>query len=142
MNIGFSNASDIIKEITDELNRIPERLDSRKKSALNRMAKVVKNYVEENLPRSDQYSTATNYDGTPYTHMRSDVKTSVKDDKKGTIFAIIRGGKYTGYKWHMVDNGTSKMQGIHFTDRAMRQAERELEAIVDDLISEVTGDGD
>ena len=68
-------------------------------------ANIIKKNVEINLPRSDAGATSTNYDGTPYVHMRDDVKTTVKDDKAGTAYVIIRGGKYTGYKWHMLENG-------------------------------------
>jgi HK97 gp10 family phage protein len=134
MKIDF-NTNDFTYSVMEEISKIPEVLEAESKKIMQKAAKIVKKNVENNLPKSDLNATATNYDGTPYVHMRNDVKTSVKDDKKGTIFAIIRGGKYTGYKWHMLNNGTSSMRANHFVDKALKQSEAEIEAMVDEMIS-------
>jgi HK97 gp10 family phage protein len=73
--------------------------------------------------------------------MANDVKVTVKDDKQGFVYAIIRGGKYTGYKWHMVENGTSHSRAMHFIEKALNNAEDEIENIVDEAIRKAVQGG-
>ena len=83
------------------------------------------------------WARAKRYDGsTPYVHMKNDVKASVKDDNQGTVYAVIKGGKYTGYKWHLLNNGAVNTRATHFVDNALKQAESEFEAMVDSMIRE------
>ena len=134
MNITF-DFEDTIFSIEQEFAKIPKSLMAERKVVMNKIARIVKKNVENNLPKSDLDSQASNYDGsTPYIHMRNDVKTSVRDDNQGTIVAVIKGGKYTGYKWHLVNNGTVKSRATHFADKAMKQSEAEFDELVDDMI--------
>ncbi|MDF2609049.1 MAG: hypothetical protein K0R92_523 [Lachnospiraceae bacterium] len=136
MDITF-DYENMMYSIEQELAKIPQTIMSERKQVLQKAAKIIHKNVVENLPMSDLDETATNYDGTPYVHMKNDVKTSVKDDKQGTIFAIIRGGKYTGYKWHLVNNGTSSPDrpALHFIDKAMKQSENEIDMLIESMIN-------
>jgi len=131
------NASEILQEIQEEIEKIPEKLETEKKEILRKSAKIIKANVIANLPKSDLGETATNYDGTPYIHMKDDVKTSIRDDKAGNVYAVIRGGKYTGYKWHILENGSSNTKAIHFVEKAMKDSEEPINTVIDEVISKV-----
>lgn len=140
MNVNF-NFEDALYEIQEEIARIPKSIQGNSKKYMQNAAKILKKNVEANLPKSDLDAEATNYDGTPYVHMKDDVKTSVKDDNAGSVYAIIRGGKYTGYKWHLVNNGhvdksENIVKGTHFVDKALEQSESDIDTMVDKLIQE------
>lgn len=135
MNITF-NYQDAIFEINKEIAQIPKTLKSTAKPTIQKIAKIVKRNVEVSLQKIGESEAKSNYDGsTPYIHMKNDVKTSVKDDKEGTVYAIIRGGKYTAYKWHLVNNGTVNTKATHFIDNALKQSETEANALVDEMIN-------
>ena len=131
----------IIANISEELSNLPKSIESQQKTILQKSAKIIKKNVELNLPKSDLGATATNYDGTPYTHMRDDVKATIKDDKAGTVYVVIHGGKKTGFKWHMLENGTSNSKAIHFIDKAMKQSESEIDKYIDDAIARAVNGG-
>lgn len=128
----FSSLENDLKSMAKELERAP---------IVRKCSQVIKKNVEKNLPKSDLGAISTNYDGTPYVHMRNDVKATVKDDKAGNAYAIVGGGKYTSYKWHLLDNGTSDTAALHFTDKAMKESDPEIDAIVDDEIRKVVQSG-
>ena len=136
------DASDTIAYITQELENLPKELEAQRGPILKKCSKIIKTNVENNLPRSDLGATATNYDGTPYIHMRDDVKITIKDDKAGNVYAVIHGGKKTGFKWHMLENGTSDTDAIHFIDKAMKQSDSEIDATVDEAIGRAVQGGD
>jgi HK97 gp10 family phage protein len=121
--------------IQEEIGNMARILESERKIILAKGAKIIKAAVINNLPKSDLDASATNYDGSPYIHMRNDVKTQIKDDKAGNVYAVIKGGKYTGYKWHMLENGTSKMRATHFIEKSMSQTEEEINKLIDEAIS-------
>lgn len=130
--------------IEEEIAKIPRTLRSNSKQFMNQAAKIVQKNVETELAsrKSELDSGNANYDGTtPYIHMKDDVKTSVTDDKEGTVFAIIRGGKYTGYKWHLVNNGTVSSKATHFIDNALKRSEAEIDEMAEKLINEAVQNG-
>jgi HK97 gp10 family phage protein len=140
MEINF-NFEDAFREIQQEIGMMPESVIKESKTVISKAAKILKKHVEDNLRRVDHGNTS-NYDGsTPYVHMKDDVKTSVKDDKQGSIVAIIRGGKYTAYKWHLVNNGTVNSKATHFIDKALKDSESEIDQLVDNMIGRVVQDG-
>jgi hypothetical protein len=141
MNITF-NASEVMYEIEQEIAKIPKELKGQTKQIMSKASKIVKSNVEQELGRhrTDPGEKITNYDGTPYVHMKDDVKASVKDDKEGSVFAIIRGGKYTAYKWHLVNNGHldkagNTVEATHFIDIALKKSESDIDALIDKMIS-------
>jgi HK97 gp10 family phage protein len=103
-----------------------------------------KKTVEESFKamESNVSPGTTNYDGSlPYVHLVDDVKTSIKDDKAGNVYAMIRGGKFTGYKWHMLENGTTTTKATHFIEKALKQTESEINSYIDEAIGRVAQGG-
>lgn len=136
------NFEDVFSSLENELRSMSKELNIAKAPIIRKCSQVIKKNVEKNLPKSDLGATATNYDGTPYVHMRNDVKATVKDDKAGNVYAIIGGGKYSGFKYHMLENGTSNTEAIHFLDKSMKESDSEIDSIVDDAIREVVQSGE
>jgi HK97 gp10 family phage protein len=138
MNIEFDYENALFS-IQEEIGRIPAEIKSESKKIIKETANIVKKNVIKNLTALGKSDAVSNYDGsTPYVHMKDDVKTIVRDDKQGAVYAIIKGGKYTGYKWHLVNNGTVKSRATHFVDNALKQSEGEFEAMIDNMLKEVT----
>lgn len=126
---------DALFEINQQIANMQNVLEADKKKILTKGAKVIKASVEKYLPKSDPSEFTSNYDGSlPYIHMKDDVKTSIKTDSNGNIYANIRGGKYTGWRWHLLNNGTSKMKATHFIDKALEETSSEIESLVDEAI--------
>ena len=133
---------DFTQILVNELGDMRADIRPQMKSALSKSVKLIKKNVKANLPKSDLNAPAKNYDGTPYIHMRDDIITIVKDDKDGSVFGMVGGGKHTGYKWHMLENGTSDTKAIHFIDKAMKQSDAELDAYIDEAIGRAVQGGD
>ena len=94
---------------------------------LKRSAEVVKKNVIANLN-----AVRTDNDDPEHKHMADDVQASVVKDKFGDRTARIRGGRRTGTKWHLVNDGTYRSRATHFIDKALQQSEPEIEQILDD----------
>ena len=134
------DSNDAFKYIMEDIARIPELTEKEEKNVMKKIRDVLVEKVKANLPRS---SGGTNYDGSnPYVHMKDDIKASIKS-KNGIVSLIIFGGKKTAHKWHMVNDGTRDSKGrmktaaSHFVDKAMIQAEPEIDNIIDELLAEV-----
>lgn len=134
-------SNDVLKDIIEDIARIPELAEKEEKRVMAKIRDVLVAKVKANLPRS---AGGTNYDGSkPYVHMHEDIKASIKS-KGGVASLIISGGKKTAYKWHLVNDGTRDSKGhvktvaTHFVDKALVQAEPEIDELVDELIAEVT----
>ena len=96
-------------------------------------AKVIKARVVGELNR---IRSNINRDG--YKHMADDVQIRKVKDKFGDSITRVSGGKKTGTKWHLVNDGTYGGQNAtHFIDNALKNAEPELEAIIDMALSKV-----
>lgn len=135
-------------DISSLIGRIPKEIEVKEKQTLKEMAIVVRKKVENNLGYSDVEEKAKkikpkNYDGTrPYVHMKKDVKYSVNKSKSGELYAKIQGGKYTGYKWRFLNDGTVKngkrhTKATHFMDKSLEEASNEIDDIIDNLIKDV-----
>ncbi len=96
-------------------------------NCLKRSAQVVKKKSIDNL---NKLRTQRNDPG--YKHMADDVQVSVTKDRWGDKIARIRGGKKTGRKWHLVNDGTYKSGPTHFMDVSLTQSEPEIEQIFED----------
>lgn len=145
MRVNFDH-TDTTYWIQEQIAKIPETLHREKKQILTKSAKLLKATVEKKLRaiESDVSEGTTNYDGSlPYVHMADDVKTSIKDDNAGNVYAIIRGGKYTGYKWHLLENGTSspKRQATHFIENTMKETAEEINSYIDEAIAKAVQGG-
>lgn len=144
MKVDF-DASEQLFSIEQELRRLPELAEKEEKKVMQSIRKVIMEKLKANLPKSDGQNT--NYDGSkPYVHMRDDIKATVKS-KDGVAYVLIRGGKLTGYKWHLVNDGTRDQYGrvkttaTHFIDKALKQSEAEIDALIDDLIGGIVDGG-
>lgn len=118
--------------------------DATVRRAYNKIAKVITDKVKAFFNSLDKSSSKSNYDGSvPYKHMADEVQKSVKV-KNGVASIFVGGGKYTGYKWHILDSGTYDSKGrkhtpaMDFTTKVMKYSEAEIDKIVDDIIAEVT----
>lgn len=124
VELSYQSALDFFKQ---DINNLAKSMYSQRGKIIKDCAKVVSAAVVKNLPESDV--------NTPmYQHMKTDVKTRIKDDGEGEILAIIGGGRKTAYKWHLVDNGTSETPAQHFTDKAMSESESGIEAVFNNAI--------
>lgn len=138
----YSDNAYPVQSIVEEVNRLPELTEQAEKKVFNDIGKIIVTHVKALLPPSGR-DGLSNYDGSqPYVDMRDDIKSTVKR-KDGFVSLIVRGGKKTGYKWHLLDDGTRNPNGTthtsakHFTDKAMRNAEAEIDKYIDQIISEV-----
>ena len=125
---------DALNGIVTDILRSKKILETEQQDTLNRIGKVIKKKVEEVLPKSDEY-------GPGYKHMRNDVKVTVNGKRKntGVTGVTVHGGKLTAYKWHLLDDGTRNPDGsvhtpaTHFTEKAVKKAESEIDGIIDNL---------
>ena len=126
--------SEALNGLIQDVLRSEKVLESEQQEIMAKAGKIIKKKVEEALPKSDEA-------GPGYKHMKSDVKVTVHGKKKktGVTGVTVHGGKTTAYKWHMLDDGTRNPDGtvhtpaIHFTSKAMKEAETEINKIIDDL---------
>lgn len=103
------------------------------RSIQHRLAKVVKARIVGNL---NKLRTRTQEE--EYKHMADDVHINVAKNKYGDKVLKVQGGKKTGTLWHIVNDGSYNKQvgkrnrATHFIDDALKEAESEIEAIIDD----------
>jgi HK97 gp10 family phage protein len=131
VDLSYQSAVDFFKQ---DIKDIAESMYSQRAKIMKDCAKVVSAAVVKNLPESDVNKPM-------YQHMKTDVKTRIKDDNEGEIIAIIGGGRKTAYKWHLVDNGTSETQAQHFTDKALQETESSIDAIMDSAVFKAVDNG-
>lgn len=125
---------DVLSGIVTDILRSKKVLESDQQAVMEKVGKVIKKKVEESLPKSDEERSG-------YRHMRSDVKVTIqgKRQKTGVTGVTVHGGKLTAYKWHMLDDGTRNPDGTvhtpatHFTQKALNEAEGQINEIIDDL---------
>ena len=118
-------------ELIADLLRSVKVLESEQESTMQRIGKVIKKRVQENLPITD----------IDHTHMKKDIKIAVagKKSKTGITGVRVYGGTWTGYKWHMLDSGTRNPDGTihtpatHFVSKALQEATPEIESIIDEV---------
>lgn len=129
------NYQPAVNFFNQEIKDIADSMFNQRGKIVRDCAKVIKAAVVKNIPDSG-------IDKPLYVHMKNDVKVRIKDNGQGNVAAIIGGGKETAYKWHLVDNGTTRTKAAHFTDKAMKEADAEMEAITDMAIFKaVDGNG-
>ncbi len=131
VNLNYEPALDFFRQ---DIKDIAESMFNQRGKIVKDCAKVVSAAVVKNLSLSD-------VDTPLYKHMKTDVKTRIKDNDMGDIVAIIGGGKETAYKWHLVDNGTSETQAQHFTDKSLNESESGVDAIMDRAIFKAVDSG-
>lgn len=141
-----------LKEIENMISGMPDLIEKEERSMLRKIGKAVQKYVIRNLRlhrmTEKEIEGRKNYDRTmPYKQMDDDVKVEVRKSKEGDLYVSVKGGKYTGYKWHFLNDGTRNQDGTlhtlatHFMDKALNQAAVEIEKIVESVIRKVTDGG-
>ena len=106
------------------LSDIITRTEKSARKTLKEAADLTKAAIIKNLPRSSISKE-------DYVHMQDDVQAGVRINKDGELYASIRGGKKTGPKWHLLNDGTYNMSATHFMDKAIAEVGPQIEAILD-----------
>lgn len=125
------------------LVNIPASIQDQEKPLLRKAGKILKDNVKAVMRRSDVEAAAVkaepkNYDGSrPYVHMQDEVSYKVKKSKTGALYVSVRGGKMTGYKWHLVNDGTVNTNPTHFIETAESRSGEEIERAIDEMVREV-----
>ena len=122
-----------LDEIVADVLRMENILEGEQADLMADIGKEIKKQVKDILPKSDHTGE--------YKHMRDDIKVTVNGKKKktGITGVTVHGGKNTGYKWHMLDDGTRNPDGsvhtkaIHFTSKAMDAATPVIERLINEL---------
>ena len=124
----------LMSYLQNEIISLPQELTEQRKEILKKSSKILKKNVENELERST-------IDKLGYVHIKDDVKISIKDNEQGDMAAVIHGGKETGYKWHMLANGTSNMQATHFDEKVIKESEAEINGVVYAALAKVVNNG-
>lgn len=137
-----------IYEIEEMLTKMQEIAKKEERAFLKQSAEIVKLKVTNHLPRSND-EDLKNYDKTkPRVHMKDDIKVSVRKDKDGNLYAKIQGGKYTGYKWRFLNDGTIDNRGnihniaSHFIEKSLEESKNEINAELDKLAERIVNNGE
>lgn len=130
------------------IRNLPNELQNEERKVLSKIGPAIKKNVIRYLHRSDIEDRLEleprNYDGTrPYVHVKDDVRFAVKKNKEGRLYVSVKGGKYTGYKWHQLNDGhiardgKNFVPGTKFMDRALQASEGDIESALHDLMKKV-----
>lgn len=115
----FSNIEDEMLKMVDDIAEAEERI-------ILRSAQLVRDRMKQKVNVSD-----INWPG--YKHIKDDIKISrLKDDKAGTKYREIYGGKKTGFKWKYLEYGTTKMNAIPFMQPSLEDTELERQRIAEE----------
>lgn len=114
----FSNIEDEMLKMVDDIAEAEERI-------ILRSAQLVRDRMKQKVNVSD-----INWPG--YKHIKDDIKISkLKDDKTGTKYREIYGGKKTGFKWKYLEYSTTKMNAIPFMQPSLEDTELERQRIAE-----------
>jgi len=119
-----STESEEIEVFLNEIMGVTEEIEER---FLKRAAEVEKRNIVKNL---NILRAETN--DPEHKHMADDVSYRIVKDRYGGKVARIRGGRKTGTKWHLVNDGTYRSKATHFIDTAMKQSDEEIEQIFEE----------
>lgn len=125
---------DAISNMQAEVNKLTLRSSDVDKT-LKQIGKVVKSAIEFTAPMSTGRRTTK--------HIVHDVTYKLKTSKaSGQRYVSVRGGKETGWKWEMVNDGHVALNGKfipgnHFVDKAVASCEREVDSIIEARLREI-----
>ena len=140
-----------LADINEAIMNIPRELIDSEDKVLRKIGNVVKKNAVRFLYNSDIEQRAkeispSNYDGSrPYVHMKDDVRFKLRKDKYGNRYVSIGGGKYTGYKWHLLDqghvarDGRTFVPGTNFIGRAVSASDADVDKVIDEMLKQVIG---
>lgn len=133
MNASLSYDSELF-EVTALFGDLPEEIGE--KELLKKVGTIIKSNVIQSLPRSEE-SIRGQTNGKPYKHMKDDVEVII-NTKRGESVVIVRGGKQTGRKWHLLNDGTLNPDGTihtkatHFMNRALQKSDSQIQSVLKD----------
>ena len=117
--------SDALQVFLNGIEKATEEVEDR---YLKRAGQATKDMVKGVLGK-----LATKNNNIDYKHMKDDVHLNIKKDKFGYKVARVAGGKKTGTKWHLVNDGTYRSEATHFMDWTVKMLEEgELESIFEE----------
>ena len=130
------------------LKDLPKEMQAEERKVLSKAGAAIKKNVVRYLHSSGIESLLDSepkkYDGTrPYVHMKDDVRFTVKRNKQGILYVSVKGGKYTGYKWHLANDGhisrdgKTFVPGLKFMERALQASEGDIESAINDMMKKV-----
>lgn len=137
VNLEYNEA---LGEILGELQKVKVKTEKEEKILLKKSGEILKRNVEyymvkSNVDKDFVNIPPKNHDGsTPYVHMKDDVSYKIKKDKNGSFYVSVRGGKMTGFKWHLVNNGARNIEPKLFVEKAMARSMPEIDRMVHELI--------
>lgn len=140
------DGEEVFLDIMNEISRIPALVEKEEKKVMKKIGGIIAENVKRNLPESDPGGRGDYKGNHPYVHMKDDIKVTTAT-KNGVACVTIKGGKKTGFKWHLVNDGTRdteghrRTDGLHFIEKAMEQSEAKIETLIDDLVREVANGG-
>ena len=115
----FSNIEDQLNKMVDDIAEVEDEI-------ILKSAQLVRDRMKQRVKVSD-----VNWPG--YKHIKDDIKMSrLKDDKMGTKYREIYGGKKTGFKWKYLEHGTAKMKAIPFMQPSLEDTELERQRIAEE----------
>lgn len=144
------NYREELAEIENMISQLPRELEEQEKAVLKKAGEIIKKNVVRFVQKSDVESRAKlvapkNHDGSrPYKHIKDDVVYSTRKDKNGNLYVSVRGGKLTGYKWNMVNDGhfardkTTYVPGNNFIDKALIASQGEINQAISEMLEKVT----
>ena len=115
----FSNIENELNKMVDDIAEVEERI-------ILKSAQLVRDRMKQKV----RVSSINRPD---YKHVKDDMKmSSLKDDKMGTKYREIYGGKKTGFKWKYLEYGTTKMNAIPFMQPSLEDTELERQRIAEE----------
>lgn len=137
-----------ISSIDQMIRNLPKEIQYEERKVLSKAGSAIKKNVVRYLHSSGIEALLDmepkNYDGTrPYVHMKDDVRFTVKRNKQGVLYVSVKGGKYTGYKWHLANDGhiardgKTFVPGLKFMERALQASEGDIESAINDMMKKV-----
>lgn len=126
VNVSEDNSKAWINGMVGDMGEAEERI-------LKKSGKAIKGNVRINLKRSK-------INCPDYKHMVDDIQESTYKNKYGNKTTRVRGGKKTGRKWHLLNDGTYKMDATHFMDKALMDSEEEINSIIDEELRGIFND--
>lgn len=114
--------------IEEELNGMVDNIVEAEDRIILRSAQLVRDKIKQAL----RYKVSDiNRPG--YKHIKDDVKMSrLKDDKMGTKYREIYGGKKTGFKWKFLEYGTIHMTPFPFMQPVLDNTKLERQRIAEE----------
>ena len=112
-----------IQELIDKVNKLGDKGETIKKSALSKAGDLVKKSMEEKAPRSRDTKK----------HMADHIKVSKKEKVDGIDFVNIGPTKDDASEFFyskFTEFGTSKIPAQHWAEKSLKENQREIDNVI------------